>query len=369
MHNQSTIPTRVIIGENSVRKNSAELEKLGSRCLIVTGKSSARLCGALDDAVAALEAHNIYYEIFDGIMQNPYLSACVAASEQAKRMNAQFILGIGGGSPLDAAKAIAVLAANDIEPLEAFTPNWENDPLPIALIGTTAGTGSEVTQYAVLTLDESGRKRSIATERCFATIAFGDARYTSSLSPHFTVSTALDSISHCVESYFNNKSNELSEPYAIDGIRIGYATLSAILGKSSDEITLEQRESLYTASIYAGIAIAHTGTAYCHALGYFLTEEYDISHGMACAVFLPSYIERSTKYMPEKAAELESRAMVTLEQLNQLILRATDAEIPLLTTEQIEEIASRSDGSANLAKTPGNMDHNAAVEVLTEIFA
>lgn len=370
MHFRYFCPTKVYVGQGVVRENAAEFAKLGKRCLIVTGKNSARRCGALADAVAALESVGIAHELFDGIMQNPYLSTCVEAAKQAKAFGADFVLGIGGGSPLDAAKAIAVLAANDIAPMDAFAPEkWQHHPLPIALIGTTSGTGSEVTQYAVMTLDDSGRKRSIASELCFAKVAFGDPRYTASLDAHFTRSTGLDALSHSIESYFNKTSNALSQPFALEGIRLCYHNLKDIAGKSPEEITLEQREALYIASIHAGIAIAQTGTAYCHSLGYFLTEEHHISHGLACTALLPSYLDEACAHMADKLPAMEQYVGASVAELRAFLSAVVaETELPVLTPAQAGEIADRMAGTANLLKSPGSVDREKAVEILLDCF-
>lgn len=365
------MPTKVIIGPQSVVENGAEFAALGKSCLIVTGKTSAKVCGALDDAITALEKAGVQYRIFDEITQNPYLSTCVKGGKLAHEMGADFILGIGGGSPLDAAKAVAVFATNPtLAPDTVFARNWAADPLPIALIGTTSGTGSEVTQYAVMTLDESHRKSSIADPRCFARVAFGDPRYTSSLSARFSISTGLDALSHCLEGYFNKTADGCSDLFALEGAKLAAHTLAAIAGKTPEEITLEEREALYTASIYAGITIARTGTAYCHALGYFLTEEHDMPHGFACAALLPSYLEESRVHMPCRLPALEGALGMSVQALSDLIVGLTkDAvTLPVLTGAEIETLARRFDGNGNLKKSPGNVDVEKTISLLGKIF-
>ena len=153
------MPARVISGKGAVRANSAVFGKLGRQCLIVTGGASAKKCGALDDCVFALEQANVRYEIFSGIEPNPQTCTCFKAGALARETGAQFIVGIGGGSPMDAAKAVAVYAANpDMEELAIYTRSIPAKALPVVLIGTTAGTGSEVTGVSVLTNSVTGNK-------------------------------------------------------------------------------------------------------------------------------------------------------------------------------------------------------------------
>jgi hypothetical protein len=149
---------------------------------LVTGGNSARASGALADAIRALDAQGIGYAVFDGIGPNPLISACHRAGETARDCGAEFLIGIGGGSPLDATKAVAIYAANaDLTAEAIYKREYEHPPLPVVLIGTTAGTGSEVTSVAVLTDDASGRKKSILGPDCYASLVFADPEYTHSV--------------------------------------------------------------------------------------------------------------------------------------------------------------------------------------------
>ena len=105
------MPTKIIAENESVTKNSALFANYGKKCLVVTGKSSAKLCGALDDVIAALDSNNITYKIFDKVTQNPLIETCIEGGKAARDFGAEFVVGIGGGSPLDAAKANIALFA------------------------------------------------------------------------------------------------------------------------------------------------------------------------------------------------------------------------------------------------------------------
>ena len=210
------MPAQLLVGDNIVEENSALLAGLGTRCLLVTGKSSAKKSGALDDVTAALDSHGIPWQVFDGVGQNPLLSACHAAGAAAREFGADFLIGIGGGSPLDATKGAAIYAANPELTGRDIYDGHQNPALPFALVGTTSGTGSEVTRVAVLTDDETGRKRSVATPDLYARVSLGDPRrYTASLPRRFTISTALDAVAHSVESYFAKTTDPISRACAV----------------------------------------------------------------------------------------------------------------------------------------------------------
>lgn len=135
-------PTDIHFGRGIVQRNSAAL-RLGARAFVVTGKRSGRASGALADVIAALTHEKIECSVFEGIGNNPDVEQCRAVGAQARAYHADFIIGIGGGSPLDAAKAVAVFAANDIPAEQLFTNSYENAVLPIVAVPTTSGTGSD----------------------------------------------------------------------------------------------------------------------------------------------------------------------------------------------------------------------------------
>ncbi|MDR1892830.1 MAG: iron-containing alcohol dehydrogenase, partial [Oscillospiraceae bacterium] len=294
------MPVRIISGENAVTNNADSLAALGKRALIVTSKNAARASGALDDFANALESMGIAFCVYDGILPNPHLSSCRKAGLISREFAADFIIGIGGGSPLDAAKAAAIFAANpEINDEEFFALRFVSAPPPLVLAGTTAGTGSEITNVAVLTM-ENGVKRSIKHNACYAKIAFCDPRYTCSQSFDTTVSTALDALCHATEGWFAGEGNPILDRFAEMAFRILSARLPAFL-EADRHPEISTRADLLYASIYAGVVLDARGTSYPHPFGYVLTEDYGIPHGRACAVFLPSLLARADRFVPRRA--------------------------------------------------------------------
>lgn len=362
-------PVSIMTGKGCLLNGGAVLKKAGNCCLIVTGESAAKKSGALDDLISVLDSVGIGHALFDRIEQNPSYQTCLAAAEMAKELGADFIVGIGGGSPLDAAKAVAVLSACRDTSEEAMYSNcWDTQPLPVVAIGTTAGTGSEVTPVAVITSSE-GMKKSIRSPLLFPIAAFGDATYTMSLSPEFTRSTALDALSHCLESYFNRTANDISRTFALRGIEILTKMLERTAVADKVPLTLREREALYAASLYGGLAISVTGTAFPHALGYFLSEQYGIPHGNACAVYLPDFISHSIAAAPEEAKRLFLAAGTEPAALIALI----NANLPTLgislTEKKLAELAQRFEGHKSFAKSYGRVDRDFAVALLRRLFA
>lgn len=366
MNINSYMPVKIVSGKNCLKKNINLLAKMGKRCLIVTGGSSAKLCGALADAENALKESGIEYEIFDGITQNPYTADCHRAGGQARSFGADFIFGIGGGSPLDASKAVAIYAANeDLSPADIYSGKYKNKPIPVALIGTTAGTGSELTGVAVLTDSDTNMKKSISGENCYAAVSFCDYTYTMSVPYSVTISTCLDAFAHAVESYLATTSDDMSDLYC----EKVFAMFGNILAdfynhkKLPDENT---RETLYIASLFAGLAINITGTCFPHAVGYVLTEDFNIPHGRACAAFLSDFIDFCADVCPEKTEKMFSILDVSRGYLKTVLNALADIKITV-SDEQLERYAKRwSLPVKNFSRTPGSFTGETAVKVISK---
>ncbi len=358
------MPVKCFWDENAVSENSAALKSLGNRCLILTGKSGAKKSGALDDAINALEKENIGYAVFDEIGENPLISVCHKAGDAARENDADFLLGIGGGSVLDAAKAIAIYASNpELSPIDIYKREYDNAPLPVALIGTTAGTGSEVTAVAVLTNDETGIKKSISGPDCYAAVSFCDPKYTYSLPYKSTVSTALDAFAHAIEGYFTPKGKGALKLFAERCIPELYRCLKAL--SQTDTVADELREPLYYSSIYAGLVINNCGTAFPHPLGYVLTENYGIPHGMACAAFFAPFIDRCKEFSPEKYEKFIEMTE-DIETVKSVIATLTDLEGVKISEEEAKKYALRWQSiiPRNFTASPGGLTMEEAAGIL-----
>lgn len=365
-----SIPVKVISGENCVKENAALFAPFGKRCLIVTGKHSAKMSGALDDVTQALNKNEIQYEIFDGMGENPLLSSCHEAGRQANAFSADFIVGIGGGSALDGAKAAAVYAANPAFSFkDIYAVAVRNRALPLILIGTTAGTGSEVGRVAVLTDGETGRKKSIAYDDCNPALTFADYRYTCSMPYSVTVSTALDALAHAVEGWFSPKCTDIPALFAEKGIALIWQELKAMLETGSVPKSAG-RERLYYGSLYAGITLAYCGTAFPHPLGYVLTENYGVPHGMACAVFMPALIDRAAEFESEKLERLLALTGETKESFKAVISSLVNVGDIKMTETEIQNHCSRWQDTTpkNFIFSPGGFTKEEAEKLFEALF-
>ena len=244
------MPTKVFFGSGCVSENGAELKALGSRAMIVTGKHSSRINGSLAAVEQALQANGQTYVIFDEIEENPSVETVAVAAGIAVKEQVDFFVAVGGGSPMDASKAISLLAANPSAIDHAEERLYHPEPMqgyPVAAVPTTSGTGSEVTPYAILTRHDLHTKQSIA-HKWFADLAFVDAGYLKTSSYENMVSTCVDALAHLIESYLNTNANAYNRIYSAEGLRI-WGSAKEYLLSSEIKIPDEGYETFMHASV------------------------------------------------------------------------------------------------------------------------
>lgn len=280
------MPTNVVIGRDVVVTNYILLKKYGEKALIVTGKSSAKINGSLEDTIKALSMAEIDYEIFDKVEENPSLETIEEAAKVGISSKVDFIIGIGGGSPLDAAKAIAVMIKNPDITKDTIITNKVLEALDVVAIPTTSGTGSETTQYSIVTVHKEKTKKNLG-QSIFPKLALLDGKYTEFLGKDITINTAVDAFSHLVESYLNVNANFITDGIIEKAITLWGQCIESLL---KGEFTLEDRDKLMLTSTMAGMVIAQTGTSLPHGMGYPLTYFKNIPHGLANGCLYVEYL-------------------------------------------------------------------------------
>lgn len=277
--------------KGAVRTYGEKMKRCGSRALLVTGRNSARLSGALADVKQVLKENGIHHVLFDEVEENPSTDTIIRAREMGIMGGCDFVIGIGGGSPMDAAKAIALmLRHHDEEKSFLYEKGNDSDALPVVLIPTTCGTGSEANSVSVLTRKERRTKGSIPY-RVQPALALSDETYLLSAPQSVIRITAVDALSHLLESYLNTRATELSKAYAMQGLLTWRRIKDVVSGRR--EASEKDRADLMTASTLGGMAIAITGTCIPHALSYTLTVEEEVPHGVAVGYFLPRFIRET----------------------------------------------------------------------------
>ncbi len=303
------MPVHIYCGKDCILENKEVFNQFGEKAFIITGRKSAKINGAQSDVITALKETGKEWIIFDEIEENPSVETIVRAAEIGIVAGANFVIGIGGGSPMDAAKAIACLAANPDKDASILFGKQVSH-LPVVEIPTTAGTGSETTQFSIVTLHEKRTKGSIA-QKIFADVSFLDAKYMEKLSIVTTNNTAVDALTHLIEAYLSSKSNFFSDKIVEIGLSIFQECMEALKER---KYSSEVREKLMMASTIAGIAIAQAGTSLPHAMGYFLTYEKNIPHGRANGILTQAYME----LFPEQAKVHQILRHLKMDSLEQL---------------------------------------------------
>lgn len=363
----SYMPVRIISGADCLLKNSNALIKMGKRCFIVTGRSSARLSGALDDVFSIFHENGIEYTVFDRIEPNPLTKTCFEAGVTAREFGCDYVLGIGGGSVLDAAKAVAIFCSNPLmNHCDIYNRAVPSAHVPVALIGTTSGTGSEVTGVSVLTNSDTGLKKSISGPDCYADITFSDSKYTKSVSEDTRISACLDALAHAVEAYCASTCNDLVELYAKKAISL---IAPFIIYSRFRDLSDEEIDSLHSASVFAGLAINIAGTCFPHTVGYYLTENHNVPHGRACAAFFSILISRIKKYCPEKYEAIFEISGCDVELFAEKVTKLADVKINV-DIDEIESISLRwKGGIKNFDRTPGGFTYIDARNALAELIS
>lgn len=303
--------TSVILGVGAIEKMTGALKRIRKKedfdkIIIITGRSSYKKTGAWDHVVKALDKYDIKYTLYDRVSPNPTTEEVDEAVKMAREINANGVIAIGGGSAIDAAKSVAIMALypeyNTTELYECyFEPT---DALPILAINTTHGTGSETNRFAVLSIPNKNFKIGIDYDFIYPKIAIEDPKLMVSLSKYQTIYTSIDAVNHALEACTSHLLTPYTVMVAKEVVRLVAKYLpEAIL----DGENLEARYYLTYASVIAGRSFDSSVLHLTHALEHPLSAvKPDISHGLGLALLLPSVIRNIYKERAEILAEVLS---------------------------------------------------------------
>lgn len=326
-----SMPTQIYFGEDSVLKNKEVFSTLGNKALIVTGRNSAKKNGSYDDVVKALSETGVDYILFDKVEENPSLETIEKGSNIGKENNVDFVIGIGGGSSMDASKAIAVFIKNPDINIDNVFSGKKLDHIPVVAVATTSGTGSEVTQYSIVTSNKEKTKKNLG-QAVFPNVAFIDSKYTNYLPHDITVNTAIDAFTHLVEGYLNTNANFMSDIYGEKGFELFKDCFESLLNNKLDK---EFRDKVMLASTLGGIQIAQNGTSLPHGMGYPLTYFKGLSHGLANGVLTIEYL-KSFKDKTKIDKMLKIMGLNNLEELEAIFNKLVNVNIEITEEEILE---------------------------------
>ncbi|HHV7523892.1 TPA: iron-containing alcohol dehydrogenase [Burkholderia orbicola] len=311
------------------------------RIALITQPSMEAL-GIVDRVIESLDAKDVDVRIIRGVEPEPTIGNVETVfNEQIAPFAPQAILSIGGGSVLDAAKLFAVRLTND-EPLR----NWlgidliKHPGVPMILVPTTAGTGSEVTPNAIVTLPDESLKVGIVSRHLLPQIVILDPELTLGLPKPITAATGMDAFVHALESYISTKANPISDMYAMESMRLIGAN---IVDAYENGQSLKAREAMMLGSMYGGLALTAAGTAAVHALAYPLGGMFNVTHGVANAMLLPHMMAFNLDAIEDRLANV-ARALDLASKAD------TDADAARKLIDKMEEWTAAVDIPQDLRK-------------------
>ncbi len=338
-------PGKIIFGPGGLSQVGEEAKRLGSKVLVVLGRSAMRKSGALDRLTHLLTENNLEYIIYENIPSDPTVETVDTGASLARKGSCNLVIALGGGSVLDTGKAISAMVTNegsvaDYQEIEGKGRKFQYKPIPFIAIPTTSGTGSEATINAVITNTELGLKKSIRDPWLIPEIALVDPELTLSLPPHITAICGGDALTQCIESYLGKKSQEITDALALHAIGlIGKSLIKA----AKEGKNLEARKDMAMAALLSGLCLSNSGLGAAHALSHPLGVYYKIPHGLSCAVLLPYVMEFNLPVVTKKLAKIA-------ECLGENISSLSETEAAQRAVENIKEILSAVGIKKNLSE-------------------
>jgi alcohol dehydrogenase class IV len=311
----STTP-RIVMGPGSIKTIGTEVKARGAnRVLIVTDKGVVA-AGLLKSIEESFRAVKIKYAVFDKVEPDPRYEIVADCVEMAKKERAQLLVGIGGGSPMDITKTAAIMLTNK-GPIGAyFGVNLvPKAGLPIILVPTTAGTGSEVTPIAILSDEGEKLKKGIVSPYLYPAISILDAELTLGLPPHVTAATGMDALIHGIEAFTSVNATGITDMFNLRAIELIYKNIRIAYAKGDN---IEARTAMMEGALLAGVGFANAGVTAVHAFAYPIGAEFHIPHGIANTLMLPHVIRFNVLGNLEKFAQLAKPFGIPTEGLDNL---------------------------------------------------
>ena len=297
---QFYFPARIVFEKGALSRIGEFASRFGKKCLLMTGKNFARKHGYTDYILEKLSNFELRTHLFEEVEPNTAKETVLKAVDNFLSNECEVIIAFGGGSVIDAAKAVALISKLGGQIEDYFFPNIvEKEIFPVIAIPTTCGTGSEATRYAVITDNDEGLKKTISGDPLVPRIALLDVNNLKHIPKEVFSNTSADTFCHAIESFVNIKYTHLSDLFAKESIKFAFDNVVEAYKGNEDS-----KEHMLYASLLAGIAINFSGSTAVHALGYYLTSKHGIHHGLASAVFLLPVLEYEKDSISDRIYEL-----------------------------------------------------------------
>ncbi len=375
------VPQVVITGSGSSKQVGEECKKLGlKKALIVTDQNLVKL-GIPDGVKESLQQNGVEHATYDGVNSEPVIEHVQEGLEAFRGNGCDFLLAVGGGSPMDTSKAISAMAANrgSIEDYMGQGKIPEKGR-PVIAVPTTAGTGSEVTPFSIITDTRRDVKMLIGSPFLTPAIAVVDPQLTISLPQDITAATGIDALTHAIEAYVSVKVQAMSDVLALAAIELIAGNLEQAW---SDGKNLEAREKTMMGSLMAGMAFSNSSVALVHGMARPIGAYFHVRHGASNAALLGTVMEFSLEGNPARYARIAEAMGVKAGGLSELEAAQRGAEavkklikdvrIPSMRElgvdkEKLEQLAPKMSEDAIASGSPGNNPRQATKEEIIELY-
>lgn len=377
---QFKAPAIIVNGPGAAREVGSFAKGFGRKALIVTDNLLEKI-GLLEEIKKSLEAAGISFTLYDKVVMEPTMEYTEEGLKVYKEAGAEFLIAIGGGSPIDAAKAISALAMNPGKMSDFEGPNKiPRQGAPLIAIPTTAGTGSEVTQFTIITDTVRNVKMLIASPCIMPRVALVDPMLTLQMPQGITAATGLDALTHAIEAYVSVKAQPITDALALQAIRLILGNLRQAWCNGSN---VEARTNMMIGALEAGMAFSNASVALVHGMARPIGAYFHVAHGVSNAALLPTVIEFSVPGNPRRYADIaEAMGEITagLSVLDAAYLAAKaakrlneDLKIPNLRGLGVDEgkfqsVVGQMALDALASGSPGNNPRKATKEEIVELY-
>lgn len=377
---QFKTPSVIVNGPGAAKEVGSFAKGLGKKALIVTDVALEKI-GLLNDIKNSLEMAGISFAIYDKVVTEPTMDFAEEGLKIFKEVQAEFLIAVGGGSPIDAAKGIAALATNPGKMSDFAGANKIPRPgAPLIAIPTTAGTGSEVSQFTIITDTTRDVKMLIASLNIMPRVALVDPLMTLTMPQKITAATGLDALTHAIEAFVSVKAQPITDTLALQAIRFIAGNIRQAWSNGDN---IEARTNMMIGALQAGMAFSNSSVALVHGMARPIGAYFHVPHGISNAALLPTVIEFSIPGNPKRYAEIaEAMGEITegLSVLDAAYLAAdaveglnVDLKVPTLRELGVEEkkfnsIVEQMAADAIASGSPGNNPRKATQEEIVELY-
>jgi alcohol dehydrogenase len=311
----STTP-RIIMGPGASKTIGDEVKSKGIKIALIVTDKGVVAAGLLNNIENSLKAAGIKFSVFDSVEPDPRYEIVADCVAMAVKEKAEMLIGIGGGSPMDISKTAAIMLTNKLPIGQYFGTNLIPNPgIPVILVPTTAGTGSEVTPIAILSDEGEKLKKGIVSPYLYPSMGILDPELTVGLPPAVTAATGMDALIHAIEAYTSVNATAITDMYCEKAIELIYGNIRTAYAKGDN---LLARTAMMEGALLAGIGFANAGVTAVHAFAYPIGAEFHIPHGIANTLMLPHVIRFNVLGNLDKFAKLAPSFCISTSGLDKL---------------------------------------------------